>query len=979
MMQAPEQPSSRWRGLLVVFAVIALAATATLLVRSLSPSISSLTSDARAAIFTREAPKALETTKRLVAVAPQSTESWVLRAKAGMLARQRDIWEPAIAQVEKLSRSEAAPLWTAAGAQEMRRLQAASAEFALRRSLALSPDQAEPWRLLEQLISVQGRPRETTECLLALIRLQDFSTTDLDTLAWPNAAINDPERVRALLAADPSNMIPALGQVGTALNENRTQNARDLLWTITDRHPDCSRAIALLGLVLAELDDQKFLYWQRELSSRADVEPEIWIARGVWLVDQGQMPAAARCFHRAVELDPRHVRAVSELGQSLRSLGESELAAKFLDWARLQQEITELDRRIQEKAEQENMRRIVQALEQAGRLWEAWAWSRAILHAFPDDEVASAALARLTPRLKPELPRTIPEAVPGKEYNWSRFPDPDWSHRSTNRRSDPQIRDPSLVFIDRAAQLGIDFHFENGPDKGNAIVQTSGGGVAAFDFDRDGWCDVYFTQGGTDPSAATQTVFDALYRNIGGESFVDITLPSGIREDRFSQGVAAGDIDNDGFPDLYVANVGRNRLLRNNGDGTFTDITDSSGLTSSGWTTSVAIADLTGDGNPDLFSVRYAGGPEIYSRTCGDSSGRPGVCRPTLFPAEADLLAVSSGDGHYSELCAEAGLDLPDGRGFGSIIADFNGDRRLDIFVANDQTANFLLIQADADPGAVRFVDEAIVRGVAFDRDGLPQACMGIASGDINRDGRLDLFVTNFADESNTLYISQPDGAYLDLTRAAGLRDASFKQLGFGTQFLDADLDGILDLVVLNGHIQDSPEQGKPAAMLPQLFRGMGGISFSEVVYEDPERFFNKPRIGRGLCLLDWNADGRQDLAASFLDGTAALVANESPGAGHWIAIEFVGVQSSRDAIGTTVRLEFSDGTDLSWQATAGDGFAASNQRRLHQGLGSRSQISRIEIEWPSGVVQEFKNVASDTVWTAIEGRSKLWRSRLSP
>lgn len=954
--------------LLLLFVILAVVVN-----RLSRPPLSTLVVEARRALKTGDARSAVFKARQAISRAPDSIDGWILLAQAGCLARDRGIWEPAIEKVERSNPSEALDLCVDIGAQEMKSLRAAAAEYALRRAIAISCDRPEPWRLLAQLLSVQGRPRETAECLLALIRLGDFTSSDLHTLAWPNSAIDDPLRVEALLAADPQNLLPMLGRVGAALNENRTADAERELKAILARHSDNSRAIALLGRLLADRDAAEFLQWQRELSPSASVEPEAWIAQGIWLRGHGQASAAARCFHRAVELDPRHLNALSELGQTMQALGEPTLAASFLEWARQQQEISELAKRIEEQGEPQNMLKLFERLEQVGRLWEAWAWCQLYVHAYPQDTFATQELARLQSRLAPGLPRSVTDSLPGRQFDWSRLAKPDWSRKVGYPSRKEQVSTESLLaFDDDAARLGIDFHFENGPAPGGTIVQTSGGGVAAFDYDRDGWCDLYFTQGGYDLAPSTQTVTDALYRNNAGQGFQDVTVRAAFHEDRFSQGVAAGDIDNDGFPDLYIANLGHNRLLRNNGDGTFTDVTIPSGLTASGWTTSCAIADLNRDGHPDLFSVRYAGGPEILTRVCRDQTGRPGVCRPTLFPAEADIVAINSGDGRYTELCKEAGLDLPDGRGFGLVVADFNDDRRLDVFVANDQTANYLLMQKDAEIGRLRFSDEAVVSGVAFDRDGFPQACMGIASGDLNGDGRLDLFVTNFADESDTLYVSQPHGGYLDMTREAGLRDPSFRPLGFGTQFLDADLDGRLDLVVLNGHIHDASDIGKPPAMRPQLYRGLDHVHFVEVLSHDEKCFFNVPRVGRGLCVLDWNRDGLPDFSGSFLDAKAVLATNRSTPFGHWLAMEFVGVHCSRDAIGTRARLVFSDGSERLWQLTAGDGFAASNERRMHLGLGTHAQVALVEIEWPSGLLQRFTDVRGNARWVAIEGHSQL-------
>ena len=964
--------SGAYKTLFVMIAALTVFLCA-LALRLSYPPLSQVRAAVQTALNSGNAKLAIEKSRTLVAREPDSSGNWILLARAGALMSDAATWQPAMDRVHELSPREAYELYFEIGSQEMRRLHAAPAEFALRKATTISASRPQPWRLLVQLLSVQGRPRETAESLLALIQSGDFESGDLQVLAWPNSAISDPARVDALLAADPENRVPQLSWVGAALNENRSADAETILKSIVEQHPDCSRAIALLGQLLADRDGDEFLAWQRELSSKADIEPETWVARGVWLRQHNQMEAAAKSFRAAVERDPRHLIAISELGRTLQTLGESTIAKSFLEFGRRQQQISELAKRTEEQADSGVIPSLVQELQGVGRLWEASAWCRLYLNEFPRDKTAAASLIRIQDQLRPDLPRTLTTAVPGADFDWARLADPVWSDNQATRGSADSVAPVSSVqFHEESLSRGVAFRFENGQPHRRTIVQTSGGGVAAFDFDRDGWCDLYFVQEGSDPAAETQSKMDRLFRNTAGHGFRDITDSASIHEDRFGQGVAAADFDNDGFTDLYVANVGLNRLLRNNGDGTFQDITSDAGLTSTGWNVSTAIVDLNGDGAPELLSIRYATGPEIFTRTCRDASGQPGVCRPTLFPGEPDVLALSSGDGRFIEQSGEAGLDLPEGRGFGLIVADYNDDGRLDFFVANDQTANFLMIQDQTSPDTLHFSDDAILSGVAFDRDGFPQACMGIASDDLNGDGRPDLFITNFASESATLYLSQAQGGYQDVTRTARLRDTTFAPLGFGTQFCDADLDGHPDLIVLNGHITDGDDLGQSPAMRPQLFRGLPNGQFEEILQPDSLDFFRVPRVGRGLCVLDWNRDGLPDFAGSFLDGNAALGTNQTPSAGHWLTLEFAGISSSRDAIGARVRLVMSDGTQRRAQLTAGDGFAASNQRRLHWGLGQHSQVERLEIQWPSGQNQVFRQVRGNAVWLAVENKQDL-------
>lgn len=962
--------------------LVAVVTVGVLVSRLVFPGNATVMGEVEAALERGDATAALKWTSQLVSRWPDDPENWARRANAGSLARQRSVWLEAIERVEASDPTAALELWIEVGSLEMQAGLAADAELCFRRAIAIQRSRPEPWRLLSQLISVQGRPADTAECLLQMIRLSNFSTQDLTTLAWPNSAVSDLPRVEFLLKADPDNLVPMLAFVGAALNVNDVAEAERVVERVLTRHPEHPRANALLGLLLANRDAAEFSAWIKDRARFTEGEVEGWLAKGIWLRRRERNSAAARMFHKAMELDPRHLNASSELGLTLRALGQRDLADELLHWAQQQQEIVELAKRVTERADPAVIRSLILKLEEVGRLWEAWAWCRAFTHAFPDDEWGTNNLPRLKMRLADDLPRTNPEAVPGRSFDWSRLDEPDWTIDSKGiptRQTPPSGDDPdSIVFVEEAAQKGIDFRFVNGVKGRRTILQTSGGGSAAFDFDRDGWCDLHFTQGGGDPLKPVQPELDVLYRNDRGERFRAVTSEAFLREDRFSQGTAAGDMDGDGFADLFIANYGQNRLYRNLGDGTFEETSGKNGLTSTGWTTSAAMADLDGDGDADLYLSRYAGGPDVATRECTDHEGRPGVCRPTLFPAEGDLIALGRGDGSFEELSTGAGLNDVDGRGFGVVVDDFNDDGLLDVFVANDQTANFLWIQSSAQDGPPRFVDEAVSLGAAFDRDGFPQACMGVASGDVNGDGRTDLSITNFQDESNTLYVSQRSGGFEDRTREAELRDASFPYLGFGTQFLDADLDGRLDLLVLNGHILDQPEIGRGAALRPQLFQQIEGGRFRELKARSPEEFLARPRIGRGLTVLDWNRDGRPDFAASYLEGSAGLGTNSSRDAGQFLEIELAGVNSARDAIGAVVGITLADGEERIVRLTSGDGFAASNERVVRVGLGTADvAIREITIRWPSGRLESHADGAANRRWLAVEGRSGL--TRLQP
>jgi hypothetical protein len=525
-----------------------------------------------------------------------------------------------------------------------------------------------------------------------------------------------------------------------------------------------------------------------------------------------------------------------------------------------------------------------------------------------------------------------------------------------------------LKLVDRHAQAGIEFQYDNGANGSKFLLESVGGGVAAFDYDADGWPDLYFTQGCPLPVAPGNEVWrDKMFRNCGG-TFRDVSERAGLGDAQYSQGCSAADFDNDGFVDLAVANFGTNVLYLNNGDGTFRDVTLSAGITGEHWSSSLAFADLDRDGNLDLYVVTYVS--DAY-RMCRHP--RIATCSPLNYKAEQDQLFRSRGDGTFEDVTLYSGIVADDGKGLGIVVADLDDDGWPDIYVANDGTPNFLFHNETASIGApLRFVERGLSSGAGVSGSGNSQAGMGIACADLDGDGRLDLFVTNFYRESSTFYRNQGDLLFIDATRAARLDEPTRPFLGFGTQPIDVDLDGRLDLFIANGHIDDFSARGEPWKMRPQLFHNAGGATFIDVSRESGD-YFTGEYLGRGVARLDWDRDGRADLAVVHQDRPVSLLRNETDQTGNRLVLDLHGVESNRDAIGARIAVT-SGGTTRVHEICGGDGFFASNERRVISGLGSATTIERLEVRWPSGRIDEWADLPVNVALIVIEGRSPIVR-----
>ncbi len=524
----------------------------------------------------------------------------------------------------------------------------------------------------------------------------------------------------------------------------------------------------------------------------------------------------------------------------------------------------------------------------------------------------------------------------------------------------------SVRFTDITQQAGITFKHVASPDK-KYIVESMSGGVALFDYDNDGYLDIYFVNSLTvDLVKSNQKTKSALYRNNGDGTFTDVSVKAGVSDVGWGMGVAAGDYDNDGFDDLYVTCLGKNRLFKNNGNGSFKDMTDGAGVGDPRWSTGAAFIDFDNDGKLDLFVSNYVAFdikhlPEFgKGRTC-QYKGVAVQCGPRGLPGAGDSLYRNNGDGTFADVSNKAGVSDPNGYyGLGVICSDFDDDGWVDIFVANDSTPNFLY----HNNGDGTFKEIGFSTGVAVNENGSEQGSMGVTLGDYDHDGKLDLFVTNFADEYNTLYHADGPNSFTDLSYASKVAAVSLPYVGWGTKFFDYDNDGWVDLYVANGHVYPQLENYRQRSL---LHRNNRDGTFVEMATE-PAAVLMQKRVGRGAAFGDIDNDGDVDMVINDLDGAPQLLRNDGGNANNFVLIRTIGVKSNRDGIGARVKVVAGDLTQID-EVRSGDSYISQSDLRLHFGLEKRSKISLIEVRWPSGVVDKVSDVSINRMLTIKEGQ----------
>lgn len=836
-------------------------------------------------------------------------------------------------------------------------------------------------RLLIRIYNAQGRRWETSRFLERLVRLGDFTTAELSMGVDFREPYFEKPFHEAAMKADPDQPYNRFYELRTKIFDNKFNDCIAPLEIIVSKNPDLLEPWVWLGLCYYQTERiEQLRSWIEKKPATAPKHPEYWFVLGAYLLSQEQVPQAARAFAECIRLDRRHVASQQGLADCLLRMGMNDEAQRV---RKISNDLIHINDTIQQilfnYVGSEGYDEVAQTYLEVGEPLPAFGWTA--LRLARDKKPFPEELKEQQKQLRDgKIPP--PKVLEGLPVN--SWPLPDGQALPTiNQPTDDENRtssDDRIVMEDVASERNVTCVYHNGeqPDRGWFTHEGIGGGVSALDYDSDGWPDLFFSEAGGTPLKENEVHYPKLlYRSMRGERFVEVAHVASVADRGYGQGTGTTDIDQDGLPDLLVANIGNIALFRNQGDGTFEQLPIHQNEENALWNSSINAADINGDSLPDIIQGAYAHGTEPLTRWCGSPGSKKGSCNPKTFPPGKNRLLYNDGTGGWLDADPTLLDSIRHGYTLGTLITNVDQAFGNDVYFANDVSPNHFLISRETmatpegDNGnktsTRHLVENAGPSGVAADALGRAQASMGIACGDQNRDGKLDIVVTNFRDEPSTLYLQTIPGVFSDGTRRSRLGIPTFDWVSFGCQLTDLDDDGWLDFIAVNGHIDDYQDGVTPFKMPSQILKNNKG-QFAWLQNPSPGKYFDTNWIGRGLSSLDYNRDGKMDMVATHLDRPAALLENRTSTSNHYVQFELVGTKSERDAIGAVVHVKSGD---EQWVASmsAGEGYFGSNQHLIHVGVGKRQKIDSITVRWPSGLEETYSDLAIDKSYLAIEAQ----------
>ncbi len=752
-------------------------------------------------------------------------------------------------------------------------------------------------------------------------------------------------------------------------------NARDTFKKALAINPKNLEAWVWLGWTQVSLEAwPEVTKWFELRPDGFESHPQFWVNLGVWYEQLKNPQQSIQAYKRALELNPRSPIANNRIGNVLDEIEQSELAAKFRERAYLITTSNSLVRDAMANLNVEICEELASDYQKLGDdfLYESW---EKTANFFRNQQATQGASKQPTQaegnRKDPSQALRLPQLL--QQIDQLQLAAINYEAIGEVVTVPPQGKDLQVTrieYVEVENEVGLaSAEYDWGKlasETGTFLYRSLGGGIAVLDYELDGYPDLYFSRAGAKPSQAELNKPKQFFRNLSGQ-FVELThTQTSLLDIGYGQGFGCGDINQDGFLDLAVVNIGSFHVYQNNGDGTFSLMYSHTLDKGNRWVSACAIADINRDALPDLTVATYLGDSDHETRTCTRLGTNVAGCPPQEFPGCKDLFLLSLPEGGFREVAntnISGEVDL--GRSLGVVVGDF--DQRLgnEIYVSNDETANhFFFTNVDQD-GEFRLTQSAGAAGVAVNANGRPQGSMGISVADIDRNGLDDIFVTNFITEYNTLYLQRRNGIFSDQTRAWNLYESSLPMVGFGCMFIDPDLDGWKDLFVVNGNIEDLTAVGEDFKMLPQFYYN-DSTRMQPLAADTIGPYFNKPTLARGLATVDFDIDHRVDVVVTYCDQNASLLQNRTQHDNHFLEFELVGTKSDRDAIGSRIVVKQGNET-FTASLYSGESYYSSCERVLQIGLGKVQKVDSVKVQWPDGSEQELGSLGIDQRYLVVQ------------